>query len=171
MEKTSSTSGWIMTINPVQAPIFWATESEDISGLTNYTSVPNDIQASCTNTDIITAYGNSSRYPAAWAAKNYNPTGIASEKNWCLPSAGLLQNSLNNQTNLNIIHLGISTAGDKVIGLGYPSYPYEAIWSSSEYSNRNAWHFRIDSSGSFNISYDVKYFNFYAHTVRLVMPF
>ena len=68
MEKTTSASGWIMTINPIQTGIKRSTETVDIPRLTNYSSTPSDTQASCTNTTTITNYGSSSTYPAAWAA-------------------------------------------------------------------------------------------------------
>ena len=70
-EKSASQNGWIMTIKPIQTGIEWGGNGTDIPGLTNITSESSltDIQASCTNTDVITAYGNSSTYPAAWAAK------------------------------------------------------------------------------------------------------
>ena len=80
-EKSASQNGWVMTHKPVATGIYWSTEYVDISGLTNITSESKltDIQASCTNTDKITAQGNSSKYPAAWAAKNYKEGG----KTWC----------------------------------------------------------------------------------------
>ncbi len=154
MEKTASQMGWIMTINPIRTGIAWSTEYVDIPGLNNITSESRltDIQASCTNTDVITKYGNSSTYPAAWAAKNYKPSGTPSGKSWCLPSGGLLKNSLDNKTNLDRINAGISTAGGKKIGFGTSSSS-EYVWSSSEYAYNRAWIFRMDGgadSGGLN---------------------
>ena len=87
-EKSAGQNGWVMTHKPVATGIYWSTEYVDISGVltTSSESGLTDIQASCTNTDKITAQGNSSKYPAAWAAKNYKEGG----KTWCLPSGGLL---------------------------------------------------------------------------------
>ena len=87
-EKSASQNGWVMTHKPVATKIVWSKEFVDISGVltTSSESKLTDIQASCTNTDKITAQGNSSTYPAAWAAKNYKEGG----KTWCLPSGGLL---------------------------------------------------------------------------------
>ena len=150
----ASGGGWIMTVKPIETAIYWSTEYKDIPGLTNYSSVPSDVQASCTNTDVITAYGNSSRYPAAWAAKNYKPTGTPSGKSWCLPSGGLL-NNINNSVNFVKINAGITTAGGTILGKVYKSgsYYYERVWSSSEHSSDNAWHFHAHTSGSFNMGY------------------
>ena len=153
-EKSGSESGWIMTVKPVKTGIAWGEPGTDIPRLTNITSESNltDIQASCTNTDIITAYGDSSKYPAAWAAKNYSPSGTPSGKSWCLPSGGLL-NNINNSTNFAKVNAGITTAGGRRIGFG-SSYSSESeyVWSSSEYSFNYAWIFIADTSGSFGIS-------------------
>ena len=153
MEKTTSANGWIMTISSIQIGIAWSTENVDIPGLTNITSKSNltDIQASCTNTDIITKYGNSSTYPAAWAAKNYSPSGTPSGKSWCLPSGGLLNSALNNSTNLAKIDAGITISGGKKIGSG-ANYGYEYIWTSSEDNNSTAWSLDAYSGGTGSIS-------------------
>ena len=172
MEKTTSQIGWIMTINPIQTYIAWSTEYVDIPGLGSCTSESCliDTQASCTNTDIITAYSNSSKYPAAWAAKNYKPAGTPSGKSWCLPSGGLLNSTLNNSTNLYRINVGITTARGTKIGFG-TSYDKENIWSSSEYSDGYAWEFYATTSGSFNMSSFGKDSFIHYHSVRPVMAF
>ena len=170
MEKTTSASGWIITINPIQTGTRWSTETVDIPGLSNCrsTSCLTDIQASCTNTDTITAYGNSSKYSAAWAAKNYNPSGTPSGKSWCLPSGGLLNNALNNSTNFARINAGITTAGGTI--LGNVLYGYEHVWSSSECSTVQAWDF-TNTTGSFNITYASKDTLYDYGSVRPVMEF
>ena len=154
MEKTSSTNGWIMTVNPIKSILSWSTEYVDIPMLTNYTSIPSDVQSSCTNTTTITNYGNSSTYPAAWAAKNYKPTGTPSGKSWCLPSGGLLNSALNNSTNFAKINTGITNTGGT--RLGNISSGYEVVWSSSEHSTNNAWHFYTWTNGSFGMYYASK---------------
>ena len=157
MEKTSSASGWIMTVNPIRTNIQWSTANNnpDIPELTNYSSIPNDVQSSCSNTDIITSYGNKEQYPAAWAAKEYRPIGTPNNKYWCLPSGGLL-NNLNNSTNFTKVNLGIVKA--EGVKLGYANQPsdeyideYEDIWSSSEFPKYYAWHLVADINGTFTM--------------------
>ena len=142
-EKSTSENGWIMAYQPIMN-IKWSTEYSDISKLTNYSSVPNDIQASCTNTDIITTYGNSSKYPAAWTAKNYNPTGTPNSKSWCLPSGGLLNVSINNDFYLTKINTAITNiqnilGSNSATTIGTISGEWEFIWSSSEQTKEGAW--------------------------------
>ena len=165
--------GWIMTVKPVATGIAWSTEYVDISGVltTSSESGLTDIQASCTNTDAITKQGNSSKYPAAWAAKNYKPSGTPSGKSWCLPSGGLLKDSLDNSVNFAKVNAGITTAGGKKIGFGTSS-SYESVWSSSEYSSSGALHFYASTSGSFGMStYDAKDTKISGVSVRPVMCF
>ena len=169
MEKTTTANGWIVTINPVQTGIVWSTETVDIPELTNYTSTPSDIQDSCTNTDIITNYGNSSTYPAAWAAKNYNPSGTPSGKSWCLPSGGLLHNTLYNQTNLAKVNAGISTAKGKIIGDIRNSS--ETIGSSSEFSDDGIWFSSASTIHGTYFSYIVKNHIYGDFSVRPVLAF
>ena len=168
-EKSASQNGWIMTVSPIETDIYWSTEYKDIPRLTNYGSTPTDIQASCTNTDVITAQGDSSKYPAAWAAKNYKLTGTPSGKSWCLPSCGLL-NNINNSVNFAKINAGITIAGGKKIGFGTSS-SYERVWSSSEYDYNRAWLFDTNTSGSFSMSYGYKNGNHYRTSVRPVLAF
>ena len=177
-EKSDTEDGWIMTVSPIKTGIAWGGYGTDIPGLTNITSASNltDIQASCTNTDIITAYGNSSTYPVAWAAKNYKPTGTPSGKSWCLPSGGLL-NNLNNLVNFTKVNAGILIAGGGILGNLHTSdkiYNYERVWSSSELSGNDAWSFLAQATGSFNMeSYDRTYrsYGFNVPSVRPVMAF
>ena len=160
-EKTASENGWIMTVKPVKTGIEWAEKREGVPGLGYFGSTPTDIQASCTNTDIITAYGNSSKYPAAWAARNYRPSGTPSNKSWCLPSGGLL-NNINNSTNFAKINAAITTAGGTKLGYiakAMGSY-HEYMWSSSHYTSDRAWLFSAESSGSFGLSYYNKNFTY-----------
>ena len=157
-----------MTHKPVATNIIWSMASVDISGLTNYSSTPTDIQASCTNTDIITAKGKSSTYPAAWAAKNYKPTGTPSGKSWCLPSGGLL-NNINNSVNFAKVNAGITIAGGTI--LGNVSNGYERVWSSSESSNLYAWGFNAFTSGPFGMSSGTKGGSNSSASVRPVMKF
>ena len=143
----------------------------DIPRLTNITSKSDltDIQSSCTNTDIITNYGNRSTYPAAWAAKNYSPSGTPSGKSWCQPSGGLLYNALYNSTNLAKINAGIITAGGTKIGNVYKGSEY--VWSSSEHSDTTAWYFAVNPSGVFHMVINNKDFRNSFTSVRPVLAF
>ena len=140
-EKSASQNGWVMTHKSVATGL-WGGSGTDIPGLTNITSESKltDIQASCTNTDKITAQGNSSKYPAAWAAKNYKEGG----KTWCLPSGGLL-NTLRNSSNFAKVNAGINIAGGTILG-DVPSET-EYVWSSSEYNSTDAWSLYADMRG------------------------
>ena len=167
-EKAAGQNGWIMTVKPVKTAIAWSTETKDIPGLTNITSESKltDIQASCTNTDVITAYGSSSKYPAAWAAKNYKPTGTPSGKSWCLPSGGLL-NNLNNSVNLAKVNAGITIAGGT---LGNVYDEYERVVSSSEKSSDHMWGLHVTKYGFFLMGGNSKPF-YSAYSVRPVLAF
>ena len=157
-EKSASQNGWVMTVNRVKTGIEWGGYKTDISGITNYVSIPTDIQASCSNTDIITAEGGSSKYPAAWAAKNYTEGG----KTWCLPSGGLLEN-INNYSNFSKVNAGISIAKGTILRS-------EDIWSSSEYSGYGAWVLKIEADGSISTSGSSKSYSS-GRSVRPVMSF
>ena len=169
-EKSANESGWIMTASPIKTNIQWGGAGTDISGLTNNNSTPTDIQASCTNTDVITASGNSSKYPAAWAAKNYNPTGTPSGKSWCLPSGGLL-NNLNNSVNLAKVNAGIIIAGGSILGNVYNDGEY--VWSSSEENSDTTWYLSVRGSlRMFSGTKSSTCINcYYYYSVRPVMAF
>ena len=173
-KKSASQNGWVMTHKPIATNIAWGEYGTDIPGLTNITSESKltDIQASCTNTDKITAQGNSSKYPAAWAAKNYKEGG----KTWCLPSGGLLRNALDNSANFTKFNAAIykiqasaGTSAATILGNVYNSG--EAVWSSSEYSYDFAWSFGADTSGSFRMNYGSKYGYTSSVSVRPVLAF
>ena len=174
-EKTASANGWIITHKPIATNIVWGGYGTDISGLTNYSSETylTDIQASCTNTNIITSYGNSSTYPAAWAAKNYSPSGTPSGKSWCLPSGGLLNTALNNSANFTKFNAAVykiqAYAGTSAATiLGNVSNEYERVWSSSEYSSYFAWTFAAYRNGSLTM-YD-GYYKYDSGSYRSVRP-
>ena len=177
-EKTGTENGWIMTINPIQTAIAWGGYGVNIPGLSNCNteSCLTDIQASCTNTNIITAQGDSSKYPAAWAAKNYKPTGTPSGKSWCLPSGGLLYKALDHSSNGAKVNAGITLVGGTILGKvsDNGSYYHESIWSSSEEAGGGyAWHLTATtrSTSSFDMGASDKGFNKSGFSVRPVMPF
>ena len=164
-EKSASQNGWVMTIKPIQSSIIWSTEYVNVPGITSTTiwsTAAKDFD-SCGNTDKIRAQGNSSTYPAAWAAYNYQPSGTPTGKRWCLPAAGVI-NSLYN--NLSTINTAIGKAGGtKLVN------DNEHIWSSSEYNNDRAWIFCTDggaASGGLSSNYKDYDFNF---VVRPVLAF
>lgn len=164
--------GWIIALEPTKGEIGWSKERRDIPNLPNYTSVPTDLKESCDNTDIITAYGSSSYYPPAWAAKNYNPYGTPAGKRWCLPSAGLLD-TLNNDVNFNKVNAGLTIAEGKTLGNIYSAYGYyyETIWSSSEYSDSIAWYLATNNQGMHSTFRADKVDTDYYTSVRPVMEF
>ena len=122
--------------------MIWSDYGTDISSLPNYTSRETAMKDydSCGNTDKIVAQGNTSTYPAAWAARKYAPTEATKGK-WCLPAAGIMTNIYNNQS---AIQNAISKAG----GVSYPSC---CTWSSSEYSSASAWYSSLGSSYGLNL--------------------
>ena len=109
----------------------WSSEFVDLN-LNNFTSeqaASTDYQ-SCTNTIIITAAGDKSNYPAAWAAHEYKTVGTNSG-DWCLPAAGIMTSIKNN---MSVINAGFILTGGTQIGTS--SY----YWSSSEYENYYTWY-------------------------------
>ena len=129
----SGSCGQAMSLNPINGGTTyeWGGYGKDISGLTNYTSqstVSKDY-SSCGNSEKIKAQGNSSTYPAAWAAYNYTTTGTKAG-DWCLPAAGIFTSIYNNQSAINT---GFSRAGGTEITKGTES------WSSSEYNGQTSW--------------------------------
>ena len=108
----------------------WGPTSNDISGLTNYTSASSASKDydSCGNSKKIMAAGNKSKYPAVWAANEYKTEGT-SAGDWCLPAAGIFTSYYNNQTaiNLGFEKIGGTTFTDSTIA-----------WSSSEGNSSSA---------------------------------
>ena len=136
----------------------WAKKYVNISTLPDYVSasrVATDF-ASCENSAIIRAQGDSSTYPAVWAAYNYSTEGTK-VGDWCLPAGGIFTSYDNNQS---VINTGFSRAGGKRL----TSDIY--AWSSSEYSHDVAW------LSSFNFSYGLMFFRKYSsYEVRPVFEF
>ena len=132
--------------------------TEDISGLTNYSSsstAKNDF-ASCENSAKIRAHGDSSIHPAVWQAYNYSTEGTK-VGDWCLPAAGIFTSIYNNQSTINT---GFSRAG------GTQFTPSTGAWSSSDNGNYGAW------ISGFSYSYGLNYFDkIYSFEVRPVLAF
>ena len=138
----------------------WSTEYVDISGLTNYTSrdTASTDFASCENSAIIRAQGNSSTYPAVWAAYNYTTAGTKAG-DWCLPAAGIFTSIYNNQSTINT---GFSRAN----GTQFTSSTY--AWASSEH-DRDDYALHSNFSHSYGLDWSVKLYNDYE--VRPVIEF
>ena len=117
----------------------WSSEDVDISTLPNLW-VPQASQdfASCENSKKIRAQGNSSKFPAVWAAYNYTTTGTK-VGDWCLPAAGIFTSYYNNQS---VINTGFSRAN----GTQFTNSTH--AWSSSEFFNyyNKSWYSGFDSS-------------------------
>ena len=122
--------GQAMALNSVGKKYIWSSEYVDLS-LNNFTSAhaaSTDYQ-SCTNTVIITAAGDKSKYPAAWAAYEYKTEGT-NAGDWCLPAAGIMTSIYNN---MSVINAGfILTGGTQIRTSSY-------YWSSSEFDVLHAW--------------------------------
>ena len=141
----------------------WSSESVDLS-LNNLTAgyrASADYQ-SCTNTVIITAAGDKSKYPAAWAAYEYKTEGT-NAGDWCLPAAGIMTSIYNN---MSVINAGfILTGGTQIRTSSY-------YWSSSEFRSDIAWYSNF--GGDYGLGSDYGLLNYYkydSHEVRPVLEF
>ena len=131
----SDKCGYAMTARPIASSIIWSTEYVNTGAFqsSDSSSAIKDFDVSGNMTKIIQS-GNSSTYPAAYAALNYAPSAAPTSKGkWALPTAGIL-NSL--YTNLNAINNAISKVGGT-----YLTGDNEHIWSSSEFNDYSAWVF------------------------------
>ena len=124
--------GYAMTASRIRDSIEWSVKTGSTGAFQSEyrEEAIKDFNVSGNMTKIIQASGgDSSKYPAAYAALNYAPSATpASKGKWALPTAGIL-NSL--YTNLNAINNAISKVGGTQL-----TGDEEHIWSSSEY---NAW--------------------------------
>ena len=146
--------GWAMTASPIESYIKWSTKLVEtgIGTTTNLNTAIKNFDA-CANTQKITKLGDSSQYPAAWAAVNYAPNSSPATKGkWCLPAPGIL-NSL--YKNMKAISNTISKLGGTQMS-NFDKRYYERIWSSSEYNANSAW--GLDNITSSEISASRKNF-------------
>ena len=138
--------GQVMALKPIGS-YSWSSEYVDLS-LNNFTSdqaASTDYQ-SCTNTVIITAAGDKSKYPAAWAAKEYSTEGTKAG-DWCLPAGGIMTSIKNN---MSVINAGFILTGGTQIGTS--SY----YWSSSGRSSYYAWRSGFSYDYGLNSSYSYR---------------
>ena len=132
--------GWAMTASVIATNLKWSTKevATGIGTTPDWTTAITDFEA-CVNTQKIIQQGNSSEYPAAWAAVNYSPIAAPVTKGkWCLPAPGML-NSL--YTNFYAINNTISKLGGKQLTHDIP------VWSSSESDYFTAWAFWPGAAG------------------------
>ena len=119
-----------MALNSVGKKYIWSSEYVDLR-LNNFTTeqaASTDYQ-SCTNTVIITAAGNKSKYPATWAAHEYK-TERTEPGDWCLPAGGIMMSIKNNMSTINN---GFNLIGGAQIET-------TSYWSSSEHNSSEAWY-------------------------------
>ena len=139
--------GQALALNSLSGTYQWGGYGTDISTLMNYTphSTASKDYDSCGNSEKIRAQGNSSTYPAVWAAHEYTTAGTKA-RDWCLPAAGIFTSIYNNQSTINT---GFSRAG----GTKFTTSTY--AWSSSEYSGsyRGAWYSAFNYSSGLSTSY------------------
>ena len=161
--------GYVMTASPIQKNIMWSSSSTTtgIGATTNWTVAIKNFDA-CANTQKIIQQGNSSKYPAAWAAVNYAPSAAPGTKGkWCLPAPGML-NSM--YTNLNAVNNTISKLGGTQL-----TNHNEHIWSSSESYTSAAWVFcattGANTGGVLERIKHLPYESHTSHTVRPVLAF
>ena len=123
----------------------WGGYGTDIPGLNNFTSdssASTDLQ-SCSNTVLITAAGDKSTYPAAWAAHEYKTAGT-NASDWCLPAAGIM---FSIKKSMSAINAGFVLAGGDQLGTS------SSLWSSSEYNSDHAWYSLFGSYYGLGTSY------------------
>ena len=125
----------------------WGKNGIDISGLKNYSSASEASQdfASCANSKIIMAAGNSSTYPAVWVANSYSTVGTKAG-DWCLPAAGVFTSYYNNE---DAVNAGFDRAGGSKFV--YNTY----AGSSTEHSSNHEWGARFNTS--YGLSYSGDY--------------
>ena len=157
--------GYAMTASPIASSIKWSTENVNTGAFqsSNWQDAIKDFDVSGNMTKIIQS-GNSSTYPAAYAAMNYAPSAAPTSKGkWMLPTAGIL-NSL--YTNLNAINNAISKVGGTQL-----TGNNEHIWSSSEYNYFYAWVFCTGSNGGARQGGVYNYGKYTNYVVRPVLAF
>ena len=133
-------NGQAMTASPINSSSL--TWSSTAMAKTDIPSLPNIMQNqfatdinSCQNSFYIAAYGDSSKFPAVWAAKNYTPAAAPNTKwKWCLPSAGILRSVIDNK---EVINKAIDLLGGRRIE--ETSSKNEGILSSSEADGTWIW--------------------------------
>ena len=136
---------------------------EDIPELNNFdgsSTASTDVQ-SCSNTALITAEGNKSAYPAAWAAHEYKTAGTGTG-DWCLPAAGIMSSIKNNML---VINAGFTVSGGAKIETN------SEYWSSSEFVNYGAWFSDFSDNYGLYMYFDAYTSKDHSYEVRPVIEF
>ncbi len=121
-----------MTASPIATDIKWSKVNVNTGAFQsqNWQDAIRDDDLYSNMTKIIQS-GNSSQYPAAYAALNYAPNAAPTTKGkWVLPTANIFSILHNN---LYIVNSTISKLG------GTPLTDDESVWSSTECSSYCAW--------------------------------
>ena len=139
----SNKCGYAMTASPVEWNVMWSSELVDTGAFqsSDWSTAIKDFDVNGNMKHIIqAANGDSSKYPAAYAALNYVPSAAPTTKGkWALPTAGILNNLY---MYLNTVNNAIS----KIDGEQLTS-DNEDILSSSECSTTGVWAFGIGYIG------------------------
>lgn len=140
--------------------------SDDVPGITNYTNARDAIgdENGLANTNAIrTKYGsNFSNCQAAYNCYYYNhSTGTAGSTHlgWYLPAAGQLRKLFSELPTINATLTRLGSAAQQFTGWWY--------WSSSEYSNDDAWY--VDGNG--NVNRNLKSCNYSDIRARAIKAF
>ena len=127
---SGNTGGQAMALDSI-GKYKWLSNYLDIPTLPNNSTRDGAYKdtSSCENTAKIIAAGDSSAFPAAWAAHEYSTEGT-SAGDWCLPAAGVFTSYYADQS---VINSGFTLAGGTILTTS------NNIWSSSENNTSTAW--------------------------------
>ena len=138
----------------------WGPTGNDIStlwnGIADYFAFKDS--TSCGNSTIIREQGDSSTYPAAWAAYNYTTEGT-NIGDWCLPAAGIFAVYKDIQSKINT---GFTRAG------GTKFTTSTCAWSSTENEKNLAWFSDFDRI--YGLDNGVYYYGSHKESNREVRP-
>ena len=158
--------GYAMTASPIAINIKWSSLENVSTGIGEEAYWQKAITNfdACINTQKIIQQGNSSEYPAAWAAVNYTPSAAPATKGkWCLPAPGML----------NSLYINLNTINNTIFNIGGTQFinDSEHIWSSSE-AGFSAWHFCVGSGADMGgVDTSIKYRGNVDNVVRPVIEF
>ena len=123
--------GWVMSYADASTAAYWCSAAKTYNHPTNE-DVRSSRQAIINDkngyykTGLITAAGNSTDYPAAWAAKNYSQTVPSSTSGWYLPSVGQWWTLVYNLAGIRLTSI-TSSAGDITYLQWANNTPFEDI--------------------------------------------
>ena len=137
-EETNVNVSSTQTITKYEAEGYYWYDDVNIANKSDAT----DDNASCENSEKIRAEGDSSTYPAVWAAYNYTTEGTEAG-DWCLPAAGVFFSYDHGTYDMykNFEKIG----GEKIPMLSI-------VFSSTEFDYRYVWVFTNDGPNRFSTS-------------------